>query len=507
MIIFSEPWRLVYSDEGSENYFPTKKVKTLMIVKFFMKRLFILCLASMLGFGISQAQEIWTLQKCIDKALENNLTIKKGQLVIASNQLTSQSNKEALLPSLSGFAGYNFSFGRNINPVNNTYVEQNVQSGQFGLSSSVTLFNGFQNINTIKLGKINEEVSRKDLEVIYNTVSLQVATQFLQILFNEETINTVKSTVSSTEKQLETANVLYTAGNTNQSNVLELEAKLASDKLDLVNAENNYRLSLLGLATLMQVPFDDNFKIESPAVNIPDEVILEGTQSIYEKASGIMPEIELSNLRYKSASMQRTISKGAYYPTLSMNANLSTLFSNNFNDFVNPRVVYLPSGYVQGTNETVLSPSLAYDGLVVRPFSNQINGNLGKSLGFNLSVPIYSNGRVRNAVKQAEISTEQQKLNIKQTQNELFTSVANAVANYSAAKTKYGALVTAAEAQKRSYEFNRLRFDAGALSSNDLVISQKNYESAQARLVQGKFDFIFRKVLLDFYRGKPLILK
>jgi outer membrane protein len=205
-----------------------------MIVKFFMKRLFILCLASMLGFGISQAQEIWTLQKCIDKALENNLTIKKGQLVIASNQLTSQSNKEALLPSLSGFAGYNFSFGRNINPVNNTYVEQNVQSGQFGLSSSVTLFNGLQNINTIKLGKINEEVSRKDLEVIYNTVSLQVATQFLQILFNQETINTVKSTVSSTEKQLETANVLFASGNTNQSNVLELEAKLASDKLDLV---------------------------------------------------------------------------------------------------------------------------------------------------------------------------------------------------------------------------------------------------------------------------------
>jgi len=472
-----------------------------------MKRLLVTGIAFLLGFENIQAQDLWTLQKSIDKALENNLTIKKGQLVIASNRLTLEMNKEALLPSLSAFAGYNFSFGRNINPVNNTYVEQNVQSGQFGLSSNVTLFNGFQNINTIKLGKINEEVSRKDLEVICNTISLQVATQFLQILFNEENINTIKSTLSSTEKQLETANVLFKSGNTNQSNVLELEAKLASDRLDLVNAENNYRLSLLSLATLLQVPFDENFKIESPTVNVPDEVILEGTQSIYEKAIGIMPEIELSNLRYKASSMQRTISQGAYYPILSMNANLSTLFSNNFQDFVNPRVIYLPSGYVQGTNETVLSPNLAYDALVMRPFSNQINGNLGKSLGFNLSIPLYSNGRIRIAVKQAEITSEQQKLNIKQTQNELFASVANAVANYSAAKTKYAALVTSSEAQKRNYEFNRLRFEAGALSSSDLVLSQKNYELAEARLVQGKFDFIFRKVLLDFYRGKPLLLK
>ena len=408
---------------------------------------------------ISPAQSGWTLQMAIDHALQNNLTIKQGQLTMESSHLNYLQSKEALLPTVSGFAGHNFNFGRNINPVNNSYVKQNVQSSQFGLSTQVTLFSGLQNVNNIKLTELNEAVSKKDLEVISNTISLQVATQFLQILFNAETIKTVQSSISATEKQLQTANILFDAGNTNQSTVYELEAKLASDKLDLINAQNNHRLSLLALANLLQEPFDDNFKIKSPGVGIPDETITEGTAKIYDKASKIMPEIELALLRYNAAQMQHTISKGGYYPTLSLNANISTLFSDNFKDVINPRTIFVESGYVKNTNEIVYSPAFDYDGLRTRPFSNQVNDNLGKSIGLSLNIPIYSNGRIRTSVKQAEIAMEQQKLNMKKTENDLYTTVATAVANYTGAKAKYRALEEAVNAQKKNFEFNKLRFE------------------------------------------------
>lgn len=455
----------------------------------------------------SNAQSGWTLQMAIDHALQNNLTIKQGQLTLANSQLNYIQSKEALLPSVSGFANHNFSFGRNINPVNNTYVQQNVQSSQFGISSQVVLFNGLQNANTVKLNRINTEVSKKDLEVISNSISLQIATQFLQILFNGEIVKTYEVAIVSTQKQLETANILFLAGNANQSSVYELEAKLASDKLNLVTAQNNYRLALVGLANLLQVPFDESFKIESPQVGVPEETILEGTATIYDKASKTMPEIELSILKYKASLMQHTISKGNYYPTLSLNANVSTLFSNNFKEVINPHTVIVPIGYVQTTNDVVVSQSYGYDGTKTRSFSNQVNDNLGKSVGFSLNIPIYSNARTRTSVKQAAILTEQQKLNMLRTQNELFTSVATAVANYTGAKAKFIALTEALNSQKKNYEFNKVRFDAGALSSTDLVISQTNYETAEANLLQGKYDLVFRKVLLDFYRGKPLVLK
>lgn len=455
----------------------------------------------------SNAQSGWTLQMAIDHALHNNITIKQGELNVANSHLNYIQSKEALLPGVSAFAGNNFNFGRNINPVNNTYVQQKVQSSSFGLSSQVTLFNGLQNANTIKLNRINEDVSKKDLEVISNTISLQIATQFLQILFNGETIKTSEVAIASTEKQLAMANILFQAGNTNQSAVYELEAKLASDKLNLVTAQNNYRLSLVALANLLQVPFDENFNIESPQVAVPEETILEGTATIYDKASKSMPEIELSILRYKASLMQQNISKGNYYPTLSLNANVSSLFSDNFKDLINPHTTIVPIGYVQTTNDIVLSQGYGYDGTKTRPFQTQIKNNLGKSIGLSLNVPIYSNARVRTSVKQAQIASEQQKLNMLKTQNELYTSVATAVANYTGAKAKFIALTEAFNSQKKNYEFNKMRFDAGSLSSTDLVISQTNYEMAEANLLQGKYDLVFRKVLLDFYRGKPLVIK
>jgi len=465
-------------------------------------------LASILLFTASsaKAQSGWTLQKCIDHALENNIMIRQGKLAVADKHLSYLQSKEAFLPSVSGFANYNFSFGRNINPVNNTYVQQNVQSSQFGITTQLTVFNGLHNVNTYKLSQINEAVSLKDLEVISNNISLQVATQFLQILFNEETIKTVTSRIASTEKQLETANILFNSGNSNQSSVFELEAKLASDNLDLVNARNNLRLSLLALANLLQEPFDDNFKIESPQISIPEEVIVEGSAAIYNKALRVMPEIELAILQHTASKMNESVFKAGYYPSLSVNANLSSLFSNNFKDFTNPKVVLVPIGYVQNSNEVVLSPSYTYDGLRTIPFSNQVNNNLGKSIGFNLNVPIYSNGKVRTAVKRAEIQSAQQQLNIRKAENDLYTTVATAVANYTGARSKYMALSLAAESQKKNFDFNSLRFEAGALSPSDLVISLKNYEVAEANLLQGKYDLVFRKVLLDFYRGKPLVL-
>jgi outer membrane protein len=455
---------------------------------------------------IGHSQTEWTLKQCLDYALKNNNSIKMSELSLQSSQINYQQSKEALFPSLSGFGGYNFNFGRNINPVNNTYVQTNVQSSQFGISSQLILFNGLQNTNTIKLNQLNTEASKKDLEVMSNSISLQVVTQFLQILFAKETIKTQEVTILSTQKQLETAKVLFEAGNTNKSAVYELEAKLSSDKLNLVTAQNNHRLARVALANLLQIPFEEGFDIVSPQVAVPEETILEGSDKIFDSAINTMPEIELARLRYKASAMQKTISRGSYYPTLSLSANVSSLFSNNFKDPVNPHTIYVPIGFVQATNQDVYTQTTGYDGLKTRAFGKQVNDNLGKSVGFNLSIPIYSNARIRTAVKQADIASEQQKINMLNTQNQLFTSIATAVANYTGARSKYAALLGALNAQKNNLEFNTIRFESGALSSLDLVISKTNFETAEANLLQGKYDLIFRKVLLDFYRGKPLVL-
>lgn len=428
------------------------------------------------------AQTDWTLQKCIQHAQDNNLNIMQGKLAVQGSKNTLNQSKQAVLPNASAFVGNGLNFGRNINPKDNTYTIQEVKSSQFSLSSSVTVFNAFAILNNIKMSQVNLEASQKDLEVISNNVSLQVATQFLQILFNREAIKVVSSRIASTQKQLERARVLFEAGNTNQGSVLELEARLSSEKLELVNAENAYQIALLALANLLQVPFDEGFDIVSPEVKIPGELIEERTGNIYAKASKIMPEIEAAQLKYEAALLQKRIAKASYYPNLTFNANVNTLYSDNF---------VIPTG--SGTFRKI-------------SFSDQIDGNLGQSLSLNLNIPIYNRGRVLTSVRQADIAGSQQKLNIRQAENTLYTSVANAVANYKAALAKYVALNEAVTAQKKNYDYNVTRFETGALSSADMIISRSGYEVAEANLIQGKYDLVFRKVLLDFYRGKPLSL-
>ncbi len=456
--------------------------------------------------SLSMAQGNWTLQKCLEVGLQNNISIKQAQLNVANSHLNYRQSKENLLPSVSGFANYNFSFGRNINPVNNSYVQQNVQSSQLGISSQLTLFSGLRNSNSIKLNQVNDAVSLKDLDVINNNLSLQIATQFLQILFSDETVKIEELALAATQKELETAKLLFSVGTTNQSAVLELDAKLASNKLELITAQNSLRLAKIALTQLLQIPFEESFAVERPNIGIPEEIILENTNSIYEKAKKAMPEIERSILKHKAFLIQQSISKGAYFPTLSLTANVSSLFSDNFKDVINPQTILVPIGYVQSTNDLVLAKSIGYDGTKTRSFSNQVNDNLGKSIGFSLSIPIYNNAQIRTQVKQADLQSQQQKLEILRAENELFTSIATAVANYDGALVKYKALAVAVNAQKKNYDFNILRFETGALSSTDLITSQTNYESAEFNLTQGKYDLIFKKVMLDFYRGKPLAL-
>ncbi|NUM32207.1 MAG: TolC family protein [Bacteroidetes bacterium] len=464
---------------------------------------FSIFLAFLFFYVYSKAQSEWSLKRCIEHALQNNISIKKGKLNNIQNRINLEQSKEALYPSLSANVTQSYNWGRNINPVNNTYIEQAVRSNQFGVGTYITLFNGLQNINTVKQNQINIEAGSKELEVIENNISLQVATQFLQILLFAESVKIAQNTIESTKKQLETSRIQYDAGNLAKNFVMELEAKLSSDNLELVNSQNNYNLALITLANLLQIENPENFRIEKPEVKIPDEIIEESIESIYQKASTTRPEIELSKLRYKSSQIQKQIAKGGYYPTLSLNANLGTLVSNNFKEYYNPQTQYIPFGIVQNTNETVLIPNVTYE-TRKRNFSKQLNDNLGKSIMLNLSIPIYSNGRNKNTVKQAEILSENSKLDLQQMQNELYSSISVSMANYKASLAKYKALEDAFVSQKNNNDFNKQRYESGTISSSDFILSQKNYDAALSRLAQGKYELVFRKILLDFYRGKQL---
>jgi outer membrane protein len=461
--------------------------------------LFHLALLMNAAFG----QEILDLRQCITIAQAKNISLKQAALSLENGKLQVSQNKANRLPNLNASAGHTYNFGRSIDPFTNQFNNQSIQSNNFSLSSGVILFNGFQIQNSIKQSEQALAVNSKDLEVLNNNISLSVSSLYLQILLNEELLNNFVLQKSLTAAQLERANSMFAAGNVSKSSVVNLEAQLASDDNLIVSAKNSIRNSYAQLAALIQMDDYNAYRIAKPELPKNTDDKMASLNEIIQKAQTLMPEIEREKLRLEQALTGIEIAKGAYYPRLSMFANLNTVYSESRKERYDIENTFIPVGFVEGSNERVLSPISTYK-LKTTAFGQQLSDNFGQSIGLSLSVPIFNNYRVKNNVELGQIAYRQNQFTLENTALTLKNDIITAYANY---ENAVAALKSAQEntiAQQLNYDFTSDRFEAGLLNSVELLNAKNQWNTAQTNLTRARYEHIFRKLILDFYQGLPL---
>ncbi|HRW21119.1 MAG TPA: TolC family protein, partial [Bacteroidales bacterium] len=254
------------------------------------------------------AQQSWTLEDCINYAMENNLQVKKQELnteIYENNLLTS---KISLLPSINGGVNQNFTFGRSVDPFTNEFSSDNVSSSNVSVSSSLTIFNGLKQYNTIKKNEFDLKASLMDLETIKNNITLNIVSAFLNILYARESVEITKEQTEITQQQLERTKILVEAGSLSLQSQLEMEAQLANEELSLVSAENQLAMANLVLIQLLELKDVANFNIIAPAIdNLLSEPIMMPVSEIYSQALTSMPEIESAEWRLKSSEKNLSI--------------------------------------------------------------------------------------------------------------------------------------------------------------------------------------------------------
>jgi len=112
---------------------------------------FVLAISLFLISNFCFSQDQWTLERCINYALENNLTIKQQELYSKIQDNNLKQAKASLYPSLNAGANQNSTFGRSVDPFTNDFSTETVLSTNMSLSSSVTVFSGFQQYYNKKL--------------------------------------------------------------------------------------------------------------------------------------------------------------------------------------------------------------------------------------------------------------------------------------------------------------------------------------------------------------------
>ncbi len=462
------------------------------------------------------AQEVWSLEKCISTAQDNNKVIKQSQISVKNAQLINKQDRNSIYPTVNGSSNLGFNFGRSVNPA--TYQFENISTRYNGIniSGGVLLYNGGRIQSQIKQSAVDIQAAQADLEQVAQNISLQVAQAFLQILLNEEQLSNAKKKAQTTLSQLDRVEKQIKAGSLAPNSKYDLAAQAARDDQSIVTASNNVELSYLNLKNLLELSPDKDMKIEAPSVVVPSEANPDGYsfKMVYNQALTNQPQIRAGESRIKSAEIGVKIAQAALMPSLSMNANLNSNFSSTIKDFTKAKSTNVPytltGNAVIGTqtvpvsftaNQTVLTDAPK------KPYFNQIGDNFGQGLGFNLQVPIWDNYQRRTSIERQQLSVENQTIALDRTKQQLKSDVQNAIASARAARKQYDAAQKTFEAQKNAFESTEKRFQIGAANGFEFTQARFQLDTAERDVVVAKYDYLFRLKIVEFYEGKKLTLK
>ncbi|MCB8964937.1 MAG: TolC family protein [Bacteroidales bacterium] len=427
------------------------------------------------------AQEPWSLERCIGYALENNLQVKQQVLNVELSESQLQQSRLSTLPSLNVSGNHGYSFGRVTNYKTNEKEKQNSQSTSFSVSSSLSLFDGFQKYNTQKLSRYNLQASVHDVDKVKNNIALAIASAYLQILYQQELVDVAKRQFEQSQMQVDRTQKLLTAGSVPEGTLLEVEALLASDELALISAQNQLESDYLTLAQLLEIKNPSELQIQKPEIPALDSsAIVFTVGDVYSSAELCMPQILGSQVRVKSAEMDVKIARGAYYPSLNLNGNYNTGAQS----------------YINTSN-----PLLSTD-----PFFTQIKDNATTTVSLNLSIPIFNGGTTRHRVSSAKISLDNAQLSLESERNALYKDIQKAYTDALGAQKKLIANAKSKAANEESFRYSENKFSLGLINAFDYTTARNNYSKAQTDLLYAKYELLFKLKILDFYKGTPLKL-
>lgn len=457
-------------------------------------------------FSKTNAQDVWTLEQCVNYAIEHNIQIKQKELSVKSSKANLTQSKLSLLPNLNGDASHGYNFGRSIDPTSNDFISQQIQTNSFSLSSSLTIFDGFKRLNTIKESQYDLLANKADAEQTKNDILLNITSEYLQILLNQEQVVIAEQQVSLSQKQVEQTEKMVKAGALPEGNLLDMKAQMARDEINLVSAKNQTDLSLTNL--MLSLELEKNITIEKPVLLIPAEVNLENEvmDKTYNEALNSQPKIKSAEFRLKNSEKTLAVARGNRSPTLGLFASMRTNYSDAQQRFLSAD----PSGFQTiGFLSTDFTPVIqqGYDIQYEKtPFRNQIDENFSQSMGLSLSVPIFNNWQVNNGITRAKINVMNTQYILLATKNQLRKEVQQAFANAKAAYKKYEASLKNIDALKKSFHYTEEKMKVGMINTLDYTTAKNNLATAESDLLQAKYDYIFNLKILDFYQGKPIKL-
>ena len=466
----------------------------------------ILFLTAFLCTLSSFSQKSWTLEECINRAKEENLDIKQIKLSVLSSEQQLLQSKLSLFPSLNGGGSHGYNYGRMVDPYSNEFTNLNVNTNNFSLYSTVTLFSGFQNINEVKRANYEYMARKYDIEKVINDISITVTTDFLQLLFNKELVIMAEKQLNISLQQEERISKLVKEGQLAKSSLLETRSQVASEQLQLVKAKSQKAIALLNIKQLLEIEANNNFEILVPANSLPKQNKIPSTEEIYKSALEVFPNVKSAEYRLKSSAKSLDISRGGRSPRIMFNGSMGSGYSDARTRITGiDSLGMMQSGYQLSSGENVLMPILDFNSEIT-PFNQQLKDNFSQSLSFSLNIPLFNDWMTNSSIANAKIAVMSAKNDLQKTKNKLRKQAEQVRADVIASEKQFQFTQKSVEALQESFAYNEQKFNEGMLNVYDYNDAKNKFIKAQSDLLQAKYDYLFKIKILDFFMGNPLTL-
>lgn len=441
--------------------------------------LFTALLTSALSLS-AQEDKQWTLEDCINYALEKNIQLQQNKISLQESEEDVKEAKAALFPSLSFSTGHNVvnrPYQENSSTVSGTEIissdSKTTYSGNYGLNAQWTLWNGNQRLNNIKQQKTNREIAQLTVAETENMLKEQIAQLFIQILYADESIAINKGTVEVSRATYERAQELFKEGSISKADLAQLEAQLSNDEYQLVTSESTLRNYKLQLKQLLELDNTKEMSLVLP--HISDEHVIELLPSqtdVYQTALATRPEIKSSKLDIDNAKLAISSAKAGYMPTISLSASTSsTTNSSSSNNW-----------------------------------TQQMKYGWNNMIGLSLSLPIFDQRQTKTSIRKARLQYDTTQLNLINAQKELYSTIESLYLDALNAQQQYVAAETKLKSSQTSFDMVSEQFNLGMKNTVELLTEKNNLLSAQQQRIQAKYMAILNRTLLNFYAGQEIEL-
>lgn len=440
------------------------------------KILFTSILSIGLALSATAQEKHWTLNECMQYAVENSPKVKKQAYTSDSYKAELNSAVASFFPSMSARVGAQYSFGRSIDPETNVYNNTSTFNNAYELSVSIPVFNGGQLINQWRMAKANRQLGMNDVQKEKDDLAINTMQAFMDVVYYRGTVKLAAEQLEENSRILYKTKRQEELGLKGRADVAQIEAQVAANDYNLTHQQNLYNTAVLTLKQNMNYPSDMELDVDTMLLDQSYIAMMESVDEIFDYASGNNPTALQARLQLKSYKMQYLMAKGRMLPSISFSAGIST------NYYENLKAEQAPVA-----------------------FGDQFKNNRGEYLGFTLSFPLFDGlSRITNLRKSRNnmrIAQEQETEVLRQLQ----TAIEQAVLDREGYAKETIQMQKKADADAIAYQVTLRKFEEGLMSPIDLQTSANTLLLSKADLLQRKLMYLMKCKLVDYYKGKPLI--